>query len=94
MVDWELIRQQKQAQINKDNIRKNRNRVDQDYKVGDKVMLTKHTANKYETPYTGPFMITQCSTYTKVNLQRGLTKIRCNIRQIKPYKSDTKVDDY
>ena len=23
-------------------------------------MLTKHTAYKYETPYMGPFLITQC----------------------------------
>ena len=44
MVDWELMRQQKQAQINRDNTRKNRHRVDYDYKVGDNTMLTKHTA--------------------------------------------------
>ena len=45
-VDWELIRQRKQTQINKDNTQKNRHRVDHDYKVGDEVMLTKHTAYK------------------------------------------------
>ena len=38
-VDWELTRHQKQTQINKDNIRKNRKWVEHDYKVGDKVML-------------------------------------------------------
>ena len=43
MVDWELIHQKKQAQINKYNIYKNRHRVDYDYKVGDNVMLTNHT---------------------------------------------------
>ena len=43
-VYWELIPQKKQAKINKENIRKNRNRVDHDYKVGDKLMLTYHTA--------------------------------------------------
>ena len=46
-VDWGLIHQRKQTQINKDNIRKNRHRVDHHYKVGDNVMLTKHTAYKY-----------------------------------------------
>ena len=30
MVDWELLRQRKQAQINRDNIRKNSKRVDHD----------------------------------------------------------------
>ena len=38
-VDQELTRHQKQTQINKDNIRKNRKRVEHDYKVGDKFML-------------------------------------------------------
>ena len=43
-VDWELICKRKQTQNNKDNICKNRNRVDHDYKFGDKVMFYKHTA--------------------------------------------------
>ena len=41
-VDWELIRQQKQTQINRDNTRENKHRVDYDYKGGDNVMITKH----------------------------------------------------
>ena len=47
-------------QINRDNARENKNRVDYDYKVGDTVMLLNHTAYKYETPYKVPFVITQC----------------------------------
>ena len=43
-VDWEFIHQKKQAKINKDNARENKHRVEYDYKVGDKVMLTNHTA--------------------------------------------------
>ena len=56
-------------------------------------MLTKNTAYKYETPYKGPFLITQYFTNGAVILQCGPTKIRHNICQIKPYKSDTKVED-
>ena len=56
-------------------------------------MLPNHTEYKYETPYKGPFMITQCFTYSRVKLQYGTTKNRYNIRQIKPYKLDTKVED-
>ena len=56
-------------------------------------MLASHTAYKYETPYTVPFLITRCITNGKVKLQYGPTKIRYNIRQINPYKSDTKVED-
>ena len=44
MADWELIHQQNQIQINKDNIHKNNKRVDQDYKVEDKFMLDENAA--------------------------------------------------
>ena len=46
-VDWELIGQRKQTQINKDNIRSNIYIVYYDYKVGYNVMLTNHTVYKY-----------------------------------------------
>ena len=92
-MDWGLICQQKQAQINKYNIRKNIHRFDYDYKVEDKVMLAYHTAYKYETLYTGPFLITQCFTNGTVKLQCCATQITYNIRRINPYKYDTKVDD-
>ena len=88
-VDWGLIRQRKQIQINKYNIRENIHRVDYDYKVGDNVIITKHTAYKYETPYTGPFVITQYFTNGTVKLQHFTTRRTYNIRCIKPYKYDT-----
>ena len=91
-VDWELLRQKKQTKINTDNTRKNRHRVDYNYEVSDNIMLTNDAAYKYETPYKSPFMITHFFTNGMVNLQCDLTKIRYNIRQIKPYKSDTKVE--
>ena len=92
-VDWELIRQQKQTQINKDNIYENRNRVYHDYNAVDKVMITDHVTYKYETSYKGTFAITWCFTNGTVNLQYGPIKIKHNIRRIKPYKYDTKVED-
>ena len=55
-------------------------------------MLTNHTAYKYEMPYIGPFVITGCCTNRTVSLQMGAAEIRYNIRPIKPYKSDTKVE--
>ena len=57
-------------------------------------MLTKHTAYKYETLYTGPFLITWCWTNGTVSFQIGVTEIRYNICCINPYKSDTKVENY
>ena len=72
-VDWELIRQRDQTQINKYNARENKHIVDYAYKVVDDVMLNKHNAYKYETPYTGPSLITQCWTNGTVSLQIGAT---------------------
>ena len=43
-LDQGLIRQRNQTQINKDNILKNRHRVDHKYKVRDNIILTKQTA--------------------------------------------------
>ena len=93
-VDWELICKRKQAQINIDNACENKHRFDYDYKVGDKFMLTNHTAYKYETPYKDPFVLTQCFTNGTINLQRGAIQIRYYIHRIKPYKLDTKVEDF
>ena len=94
LVDWELILQQKQTKINKDNIRKNRHRFEHDYKVGYDFMLTKYTAYKYKISYTCPLVITQCFTNGMAELQNGATQIIYNIRHINPYKSDAKVEDY
>ena len=56
-------------------------------------MLTNHTSYKCKTPYKGPFLITQYVTNGTVNLQCGAIRINHNIRQIKPYKLDNKVED-
>ena len=55
-------------------------------------MLNNNDAFKYETPYNGPFEITQCLTNGTVTLKYG-TKNRYNIRQIKPYIFDTNLED-
>ena len=50
----------KEMRINKDNIRENNKIVDHDYKFRYKILITNNAAYKYETPYNGPFVITQC----------------------------------
>ena len=67
--------------------------VDYDYKVGDKFMLTNKYSYKYEPPYNGTFVITQCWTNGTVTLQYGVIQIKHNIRFIKPYTFDTNVED-
>ena len=70
------------------------NRVDNDYKVVNDIMINKHTTYKYETPYWGPFVMTPCWTNCTVSLKVGAKEISYNIRCINQYKSDTKVEDY
>ena len=48
-VDWELIFQRNQRQINKDNMRENIKIVDYDYNVGDKFILNNHAAKNMKT---------------------------------------------
>ena len=80
-------------QVNKDNIRKNSKIAYHDYKVGDKVMIVNNSAFKYETPYNGQFEITQCLEQWNGIITVWGGKIRYNIRHIKPYISDTNVED-
>ena len=54
-MDWELIHQQNQMKISKDNIIKNSKIVYHDYKVGYKFMINNNTDLRYNTPYKGPF---------------------------------------
>ena len=44
-------------------------------------------------PYTGPLVIKHYFINFTVNLQIGATQTTYNIRCIKTYKSDTKVED-
>ena len=91
--DWELIHHINQTQINKDKICNNSKRLDHDYQVGDKFMLTNNAAFEYETPYNRRFYIMQCWTNGTVTLQYGVETIRYDIRQIKLYTSDINVED-
>ena len=59
-VDWGSMRQQKKMHMNKDNIRKNSEISDHEYKVKDTFMIADNDAFKYETPYKVLFDITQC----------------------------------
>ena len=56
-------------------------------------MLFNNNAFKYKITYKGSFEITQCCTNYKVTLLHGATKIWYNICCIKPYKSNTNVEE-
>ena len=66
IVDWELLRQKKQTQNNRDHSRKNIKRIEYNYKVEDKVILNNSAVLIYETPFKGPFETPQCWTNNMV----------------------------
>jgi hypothetical protein len=57
--NWENIHVQNQNIILKNNKAENAKRIPHTYNIGDKVLLKRGTEKKYETPYQGPFTITQ-----------------------------------
>ena len=58
LADWTAINACKQQLIHKNNIIENSKCIPHQYKVGDKVMLENHHANKHEQLYKGPYLVT------------------------------------
>ena len=86
IADWALIATRKQREINRNNERENRKRIDWDYVVGQQVLLDKPgIVPKLTSPRTGPYTITQVHANGTVTIQRGPTTERVNIRRITPY---------
>ena len=83
--NWEYIKKRKQHLIDKNNERENAKRIPHEYKVGDKVLLTKGTENKYEQPRSGPHPIIQIFQNGTVEIQKGAVSEVVNIRRITPY---------
>jgi hypothetical protein len=85
--NWEYIKQRKQQMINLNNQRENAKRKEHVYRVGDKVLLSRGTENKYEAPYQGPFTIMQVNDNGTVRLKVKSVEDTYNIRRIMPYHS-------
>ena len=84
--NWEAIRLRKQKLIDENNRRENAKRLEHVYHTGDKVLVTRHDANKYETPYLGPYKIREVYTNGTVLVKRGKVLETINIRRLKPFK--------
>ena len=84
--DWERIRQNRQKEMARSNERENRSRIDHDYNVGDKVLLTKPgILRKMTTPREGPYTIRHVNTNGTVQIQRRAVTETVNIRRLTPY---------
>ena len=86
IADWEMIRLRKQKDVDKNNARENSLRVDHDYHIGDKVLVTDQDIHrKLNCPTKGPYNIIQIYTNGTVRVQRGAVTERINIRRCIPY---------
>ena len=81
LVNWEAIVPGRQQSVDKANLRENRNRVDYDYQVGQRVYVIRDGIfHKLDGPKFGPFPITDIYTNGMVRIQRGSINERINIR--------------
>ena len=86
LADWKAIGQRRQKLVDQNNVRENKNRVDFDYRTGQKVLLRKEgILRKAETRYEGPYVITEVHTNGTIRIQRGSWSERLNIRRVTPY---------
>ena len=83
--NWEYIRQRKQKLIEKNNKAENSKRIPHTYEIGDKVLLRRGNENKYETPYQGPYIITQINENGTVRMKINDVEDTINIRRLTPY---------
>ena len=88
--NWDLIKQQKQAKINKNNKLENAKRTPHVYNIGDKVLLRKGTEYKWETPNEGPFQILEVFDNGTVAIQKGAVRDTVNIRRVFPFYEKAK----
>ena len=86
IADWETIRLRKQKDVDRNNERENSLRVDHDYHIGDKVLVTDNDIHrKLNCPTKGPYNIIQVYTNGTVRVQKGAVTERINIRRCTPY---------
>ena len=86
LADWSEIGRKRQLQVDKSNVIENRNRIDFDYRIGQKVVLIKDGIyRKAEDSNLGPYTITDVFVNGTVRIQRGTINERLNIRRLRPY---------
>ena len=86
VVEWDLIRTNKQHMIDTANLNENKSRVDWDYKEGDKVLtFDNDISRKLDSPTKGPYEIKQVHCNGTLTIQKDAVSDRINIRRCKPF---------
>jgi transposase InsO family protein len=87
IVDFEIIRQRRQALIDKNLLKANAKRYDFNYQPGQKILKEAPANKKLDLQAEGPYEITKVFTNGSVEIKISphLSE-RINIRRIKPYR--------
>ena len=85
VADWEHIWQHKQQWINSNNKRENMRHNNNQYKVGEKI-LVKHKKNStHKLEFMGTFLITQTNDNDTVRFKKVIINDATNICRIRPF---------
>jgi hypothetical protein len=90
IADWQKIGEYRQRLTDLSNARKNKGRVDNDYKVGQKVLLRKEgiLQNAESRWHKKHWLITTVHTNGTITVQCGNKLEQMNIRRVKPFIED------
>ena len=85
-VDWAMIKQKRQNEMNKNNQRENKARIPHNYNVGDKILLQKPgILPKMETRRQGPYKVDRVFSNGTLRIRRGAIREVVNIRRVTPF---------
>ena len=89
LINYNMLRDKRQVQIDDNNRRANLRRRFMDYQPGQQVLVLKHNPGKLEDKAIGPFPILQVHVNRTVTIQRNPhVKERINVRRVRPYRSE------
>ena len=83
VTNWEHIRQQKQARIYENNMRKNSHRIADEYALGKNIIIKLKEASKHEQESRGPYEITAVNDNGTIRFQKCKVNDVTNIHRIK-----------
>ena len=87
VINWKETSSRKQKQVDLDNIRENRNRIDYDYpRIGQQIYVIRDKIHcKLDGPKKGPYTITDVFSNGTIRIQRGRINERIDIRRLEPH---------
>ncbi len=90
IANWNKIGDYRQRQTDLSTARKNSKRIDYDYKVGNKALVSQEgILCKAESPYSKePWTITTAHMNGIIRIQRGTQSERINIRRVIPFRDE------